>query len=683
MKLQKITLDNIRSYEHAVIEFPTGTTLLSGGIGAGKTTILLAIEYALFGLQPGQRGAALLANNADNGKVTLEFMVDGNSVAIERSLKRTSKTVSQDTAAITINGERFERSVTEVKTKVLQLLHYPEEFIKKTNILYRFTVYTPQEEMKQIILENPESRLNILRHVFGIDKYKKIRENLSVITQKMREEARMLTVEIRDLEVHKNELETTKSLIKHRTTQVGEKKLELEAKVAERKRGEQESEDAREKIKEKEKFEAEVEKTSLMLATKRNQKRREEDHVKELQRTIESARGQFSQVELTDTIAAIGRTRNEIEGLQKLLIECRSKKQSLEIKKEEDAAKKQRIFKIDMCPTCLQDVTETHKSNILNETENSIAKSDKEITTLENEIYRVEQELSKVRARLEEYEERKSQLELLRHKEHELKEAKERLVEITASQESIDKDILFLENHMQFLKQSVLQYAKFNNLYEAKERELREVRHAEKAIEIEIAQLTKEVEMLSLQTQTLQKTIENLEKVRDRLHYVVELEKWLSTDYANLVGFTERTIMMTVRQEFSRLFNTWFGMLTTDAFHVHLDENFTPVITQGDFELDYAFLSGGERTAVALAYRLALNQIIDTMLSNIKTRGLIILDEPTDGFSDAQLDKIRDIIQELNAHQLILVSHENKVESFVDNVVRVTKENGVSIKEVS
>jgi len=57
------------------------------------------------------------------------------------------------------------------------------------------------------------------------------------------------------------------------------------------------------------------------------------------------------------------------------------------------------------------------------------------------------------------------------------------------------------------------------------------------------------------------------------------------------------------------------------------------------------------------------------------------LDEPTDGFSDQQLDKVRDILNELNVNQLILVSHEPKIESFVDNVIRFKKEGGVSRKE--
>lgn len=49
MLLQSITLNNIRSYQEQTINFNKGTTLLSGDIGSGKSSILLAIEFALFG----------------------------------------------------------------------------------------------------------------------------------------------------------------------------------------------------------------------------------------------------------------------------------------------------------------------------------------------------------------------------------------------------------------------------------------------------------------------------------------------------------------------------------------------------------------------------------------------------------------------------------------------------------
>jgi exonuclease SbcC len=133
-----------------------------------------------------------------------------------------------------------------------------------------------------------------------------------------------------------------------------------------------------------------------------------------------------------------------------------------------------------------------------------------------------------------------------------------------------------------------------------------------------------------------------------------------------------------LRREFSVLFNSWFHVLAGDAFEVRLDENFTPLIMQGETEMDYSFLSGGERTSLALAYRLGLNQIINSLLSKICTRSLVILDEPTDGFSETQIDKMRDVFDQLDVEQLIIVSHDQKIEGFVDHIIRLKKESDVS-----
>ena len=89
-------------------------------------------------------------------------------------------------------------------------------------------------------------------------------------------------------------------------------------------------------------------------------------------------------------------------------------------------------------------------------------------------------------------------------------------------------------------------------------------------------------------------------------------------------------------------------------------------------------LSGGEKNSCALAYRLALNKVINLSVPRIKTGGLLILDEPTDGFSSQQLEKMRDVLSRLDLPQIIIVSHEQKVESFVDNVVSIGKHQGES-----
>jgi exonuclease SbcC len=58
--------------------------------------------------------------------------------------------------------------------------------------------------------------------------------------------------------------------------------------------------------------------------------------------------------------------------------------------------------------------------------------------------------------------------------------------------------------------------------------------------------------------------------------------------------------------------------------------------------------------------------------------GLLILDEPTDGFSKDQIGKIGDLLKELDLVQAIIVSHERELEGSVDYIFRVQKEDGKS-----
>ncbi|HYE66053.1 MAG TPA: AAA family ATPase, partial [Pyrinomonadaceae bacterium] len=48
MHVTRVELENIKSYEHEVFTFGRGITAITGENGAGKTTILEAIAWALF-----------------------------------------------------------------------------------------------------------------------------------------------------------------------------------------------------------------------------------------------------------------------------------------------------------------------------------------------------------------------------------------------------------------------------------------------------------------------------------------------------------------------------------------------------------------------------------------------------------------------------------------------------------
>jgi exonuclease SbcC len=69
-----------------------------------------------------------------------------------------------------------------------------------------------------------------------------------------------------------------------------------------------------------------------------------------------------------------------------------------------------------------------------------------------------------------------------------------------------------------------------------------------------------------------------------------------------------------------------------------------------------------------------LKQIIENHLG-VKTFSLLILDEPTDGFSQNQVSRLGNILKEYKLKQIILVSHDEKVESIADNIIKIEKIN--------
>ena len=146
MLFQSLTLKNIRSYLDERIEFPEGKVLLAGDIGSGKSTILLAIEFALFGLIKGDvDGSALLRNGAREGSVEIVFLLD-KQYRIHRGLKRGKYTVSQTEGWIEVDGSRTVAMPTEMRATILALLGYPKSFLTKSkSFLFRYTVFTPQE----------------------------------------------------------------------------------------------------------------------------------------------------------------------------------------------------------------------------------------------------------------------------------------------------------------------------------------------------------------------------------------------------------------------------------------------------------------------------------------------------------------------------------------------------------
>ena len=200
MLLISVTLHHIRSYLHETIRFPEGSILLAGDIGAGKSTILLAIEFVLFGIQRSHvSGASLLRHGKNEGSVELVFSIGNAEYRIHRTLKRGAG-VQQGAGYIIFDGKKREGTAVELKSMALQILGYPQELVSRgRDVIYRYTMYTPQEEMKQILFEDTELRLDTIRKIFGVDKYKLVKENAGLAVRDIRERIRISQAQIADL----------------------------------------------------------------------------------------------------------------------------------------------------------------------------------------------------------------------------------------------------------------------------------------------------------------------------------------------------------------------------------------------------------------------------------------------------------------------------------------------------
>lgn len=70
--------------------------------------------------------------------------------------------------------------------------------------------------MKEIIQERSEIRLDTLRHVFGIDRYKRIKENSQILTQKIKEAVKVKESQVSEI-----------NLLKEKLSQQTESKIQL------------------------------------------------------------------------------------------------------------------------------------------------------------------------------------------------------------------------------------------------------------------------------------------------------------------------------------------------------------------------------------------------------------------------------------------------------------------------
>ena len=800
MLLRQIQLHNIRSYTEATIVFPAGSILLAGDIGSGKSTILLAIEFALFGAsRPDLPGEALLRKGTFSGSVELEFMLPGKELVIKRNLKRERDAVKQTPGYIITNGQKKDLTAVELKAEIISLLGYPEESLAKNkNYIFRYTVYTPQEEMKFILQEDPEIRQDILRKAFNIDKYKLIRENIQIYLRQLREKIRILEARLEpvdkvkllvmETEQEKKSIELSLAGLQPSLQQIQEK-IQQQREELQRWEGQERQYQEREQncrtivliLQEKQKQQRSVqhqrekvqqelssynipegwsmviieqEKRGMedQLQTIREEEQTLKNNIKHLQQSLLDSQSEVEQlVRDLDTIPAKAEFQRQLllsisekEKLftRKLELEEslltmgeRIAQQGIVLLKSKEVLKT--ITQLDYCPTCQQTVSPKHKRKVLEQEEGTIRSTEQilhegrikhqdfslEKQSIEqhlDDIRAAEHALTRIKIELQQLEEKKQRQEYrqkqraswihelnLLHQRWKIMQQEELIPQLQKKvaewqqllQRAAKKQ--FLEQQLQDINTQLEHHtgsiAALQETYRQLELELghtpkvreglaqkrillTESVEQEKTIAVEQARRSTQLQTLQKQEQELQQQLWELLELQQQARTKKELHHWLEEQVLNLTYTIEKQVMVHIHRLFNQLFQEWFGMLIEDESMLSkIDDTFTPVIEQNGYEIDFTQLSGGEKTSAALAYRLALNRVINEVIQQIHTKEVLILDEPTDGFSSEQLEKVREVLEKLHLGQTIIVSHESKIESFVDTVIRVRKEGQRSV----
>jgi exonuclease SbcC len=180
MHVTRVELENIKSYEHRVFDFEPGLTAITGENGAGKTTILEAISWALFDTLEYSKDD-FLRRGAKKGSVRVTFLSDVD----ERPY-----TVYRDTGtSYYVYDQREKIRLAEKKTDVNAILRKLLGIETGTDIkaLFSTAIGVPQGTFTADFLRPANQRKAAFDKLLKVEEYRDSAENLLATVHLIRE----------------------------------------------------------------------------------------------------------------------------------------------------------------------------------------------------------------------------------------------------------------------------------------------------------------------------------------------------------------------------------------------------------------------------------------------------------------------------------------------------------------
>ena len=689
MRVKSLELENIRSHRKTRIPFVRGFNCLVGGLGRGKSSVLYAIDFALFGDPLGRSYEYLLREGADAGKIALKFAHGGKTYTIRRGLRRHGKGISQDMEQLKL----LEKDKLIASAKGEAVVEQLKALTGLDKELFREVVWVRQEHLKELLDITPRKRQQRLDQLFGLSDYEVAWSGLAAFQRDYKVEKGVYerdadVVGVDKLQEEYNKIVEEFSMIENQLQDLGKELTQAETALKEATSRLESLEELRkqaEALREKEiqlqTNVANIEDTSARLVDEIERKNKliedMEERLKLMEAQEKSHRSKLQEAGL--------KPDQTIEELRRYLSAV--KDQMVSIGGEQEATKKEtqtsqnRILSLtteSKCPLCLQNLTGDYKKALLKRLNEENVQRERKLSELQKNLDELEglhsvvdlvvSNLQPLILRIEEIKRRVTEeREFLSGLSAEFEDAQQQEKrlrrQLSATRAEIAKfDVTELESARK------LRDAAFEQYSAAKSRL--------KIVERRKVDVTLRMDDLKERLDHAQQKMERMEKI-ERLLEIIDgirgayrsIQPKLRSEF---VTYLERTVQQVLDD------------LTGAAgpiLNVKIDETYTPLVSgEEGYEREVSNLSGGERTLLAFAYRIGLGQLI---MQSRTGHGLymLLLDEPTEslGREDGSVDRLAEAISRLKAiEQIIAVTHSEAFAERAEHVIRVEKEAGAS-----
>lgn len=408
MKITQVDLENFKSYQNTSISFMPGTNAISGKNGAGKSSILEAIGFTVFGYAP-YTHEQLVREGKNNASVTVHLTGnDGRSYEVVRKCGSYSQHYVYD-------PELDEKMVSGVG----DTLSWLRDFMgvdqgTDLSALFQDAVGVQQGRLTSVFLEPASQRKDTFNPLLGVDEYEEI---WNMLLEPKRDLEKQIQSKKTLIARFEGEVKRLPSLLKQENT--------LEEEISEE---EQSKKEAEEKL-------SEVEKEKQRLESKK-------EKIQSLREKVNSANSDVenSKLRLKDSLEAV----KEAERAQKIAEKTEDSYLAYKKAQEFLVALEDRRNKRD----ALKDELNKHKS---------------ELNVVVEKIKHTKKQLEKILAAEEKLEELKPEVELQKNLEDKLEEAnqdKRHFEEIQGNIQEAKRELERLNNKLNEIEGSLAEKEK-------------------------------------------------------------------------------------------------------------------------------------------------------------------------------------------------------------------------------